>query len=115
MDKQSAIDAVHTLPIQFDPYSHWPLAWHAEVFHVLEAAVAHGIPNVYVKVKLGGLRIQGEQVRFVLREILNAESACRKICACCGQPCDPPPLPDIPRCASCLQQNNWNIEYLNEW
>lgn len=86
--------------LRFDRFSHWPAAWHPIVMRVVHEAVRLGIPRLYIKVKLGGLRIQGGDER-IAKAVVDAEAMADRTCISCGEGCAPQKAPDYPLCAVC--------------
>jgi hypothetical protein len=93
-------NSVQQLGIRLDRYSHWPVAWHPIVMRVLHEAVRLGVPSLYVKEKLGGLRIQGggESLAEVVAQAMREAD---RTCVVCGGQCDKHNVPNPPLCSSC--------------
>lgn len=89
-------------PLVLDEFSAWPTAWDAQVQTVFRKAADLGIRHLYVKEKLGGLRIQGGGKRL-LAAVLAAEKATDRICATCGANASKPKPPSLPICSECAE------------
>lgn len=76
INRAAAIKQVCSIPIQLTRFSHWPLMWHIFIFPVLQIALEKNIRTLYIKVKFGSLRIQGDNIGTLLPWIEDAESKC---------------------------------------
>jgi hypothetical protein len=86
--------------IKFEQGSHWPAAWHPIVMRVVRDAARFGVHALYVKEKLGGLRIQGGGADLA-DAVVRAMSEADRTCVVCGESCDKQDAPNLPRCISC--------------
>lgn len=73
-----------------------------------------GITELYVKEKLGGLRIQGGGASL-LPVVEQAEREADRTCATCGAVCarPSPPTLTLPRCSACASRDGDRIAI--EW
>jgi hypothetical protein len=81
-------------------FSRWPAAWHPIVIRILHEARRLGVQDLYLKEKLGGLRIQGGGAAL-LPAVIAAERETSRICAACGDRCESPLPPELPMCETC--------------
>ena len=99
-----------SLGIRFAPFSHWPLAWHPMVMVALRQAEALSIRKLYIKEKLGGLRIQGGGAKL-MEAALQAERLADKTCAGCGQPAVGTNS-QMPLCAACAEKTAAIVQWV---
>ncbi len=93
-------DGALKLGIRFNRYSHWPVAWHPIVMRVLQEAARVGVQTLYVKEKLGGLKIQGGS-EDLAEAVVRAMSEADQTCVVCGEHCNRQNAPSLPVCPSC--------------
>ena len=100
MPEEARAEALDTL-LNFVPFSHWPAAYHHLVMEALLSARAAGVnAPIYIKEKLGSLRIQGREVAKIARldDILRKAN---RTCAVCGNDAALRVGLKPPKCAGC--------------
>lgn len=88
------------LGVRLSKFSHWPAEWHGIVMRVLHEASRLGIKELYVKEKLGGLRVQGGGAKL-LPIVERVEFEADRTCVSCGGRCPKAVAPNLPRCEAC--------------
>lgn len=98
--------------MKLEAFSAWPAPWNDEVQRVLALAQYLGIRKLYVKVKLGSLRIQGGGRRLVAA-VDAADKATSGICVSCGEAATRSKAIDLPLCPICSGKDlaSLNIEW----
>lgn len=98
--------------MKLEAFSAWPAPWNDEVQRVFALAQYLGIRKLYVKAKLGGLRIQGGGRRLVAA-VDAADKATSGICVSCGQPATRAAAIDLPLCPHCSRKDLTSLKI--EW